>query len=206
MRIAVLGATGNAGQLITQEAVKRGHEVTAIIRQQHQDTAAQHTLIKDVAALTAADLADFDVVVSALSADHIVEYTKHLSQLLADTNTRFVAMGGTGTLYVDPERTLKLFNTPDFPAEFLSQAKPHAEASAYLHGVTDVKWTIISPAADFQLDAPARHDYKFAGDEFTVGANGASEISYADYASALLDEVEDTSGAHVGKQISVRNR
>lgn len=46
----------------------------------------------------------------------------------------------------------------------------------------------------------------FAGDVFTVGASGISEISYADYASALVDEVENTTGAYIGEQISVRNR
>ena len=59
---------------------------------------------------------------------------------------------------------------------------------------------------DFLPDAPARHDYEFAGDVFTVGASGISEISYADYASALVDEAENTTGTHIGEQISVRNR
>ena len=95
---------------------------------------------------------------------------------------------------------------PNFPAEYRKYAEAHAAASTSLRGITGLKWTAISPAANFLPDAPARHDYEFAGDVFTVGASGISEISYADYASALVDEAETPPGPILASKISVRNR
>ena len=188
MRIAVIGATGKAGKLIVQEAVNRSHEVTAISRRPHPNTPAQHTLVKNVTDLTTTDFKAVDVVISALGSQQIVELTTHLGQILSGTDTRLVVIGGTGTLYTTPARTERLVDSPNFPAEYRKYAEAHAAASTSLR------------------DAPARHDYEFAGDVFTVGASGISEISYADYASALVDEVENTTGAYIGEQISVRNR
>ena len=67
MKIAVIGANGKAGTLVVREATERGHEVTAIMRSE-QPTQAQHTLIKDVFALTRNDLSGFDAVVDAFGA------------------------------------------------------------------------------------------------------------------------------------------
>ncbi len=67
MKIAVIGANGKSGTLVVREAVERGHEVTAIMRSEHP-TQAQHTLIKDVFALTRSDLSGFDAVVDAFGA------------------------------------------------------------------------------------------------------------------------------------------
>ena len=206
MRIAVIGATGKAGKLIVQEAVNRSHEVTAISRRPHPNTPAQHTLVKNVTDLTTPDFKAVDVVISALGSQQIVELTTHLGQILSGTDTRLVVIGGTGTLYTTPARTERLVDSPNFPAEYRKYAEAHAAASTSLRGITGLKWTAISPAANFLPDAPARHDYEFAGDVFTVGASGISEISYADYASALVDEAENTTGTHIGEQISVRNR
>ena len=64
-----------------------------------------------------------------------------------------------------------------------------------------MKWTYISPAADFQAEGKRTGSYEMAGEEFTVNAEGKSFISYADYAIAVVDEAE--SGRHVGERISV---
>lgn len=65
----------------------------------------------------------------------------------------------------------------------------------------DVKWTYVSPAADFQAEGERTGSYGLAGEEFTTNAEGKSFISYADYAIAMVDEAE--SGKHVGERISV---
>ncbi|WP_374042514.1 hypothetical protein [uncultured Bifidobacterium sp.] len=66
---------------------------------------------------------------------------------------------------------------------------------------TDVKWTYISPAADFQAEGARTGSYELAGEEFTANAEGQSFISYADFAIAVVDEAE--SAKHVGERISV---
>ena len=102
MKIAVIGANGKAGTLVVREATERGHEVTAIMRSE-QPTQAQHTLIKDVFALTRNDLSGFDAVVDAFGAwtpeslhlhkDHLV----HLAEALSGTQTRLLVIGSAGS-------------------------------------------------------------------------------------------------------------
>ena len=64
-------------------------------------------------------------------------------------------------------------------------------------------WTYISPAAMFDLAGERTGHYTLGGDVFHTNDKGESYISYADYAIALMDEVE--SGKHVGERISVVN-
>ena len=70
-----------------------------------------------------------------------------------------------------------------------------------MRGVKDVKWTYLSPAADFQADGEKTGKYILAGEDFTLNAKGESVISYADYAIAMVDEIEK--GNHIGQRISV---
>ena len=80
-------------------------------------------------------------------------------------------------------------------------AAVHQTALDYLRTVKDVKWTYISPAADFQADGEKTGRYILAGEEFTTNSKGESVISYADYAVAMIDEIEK--GDHIGQRISV---
>lgn len=65
----------------------------------------------------------------------------------------------------------------------------------------DVKWTYISPTADFQAEGERTEKYILAGDELTLNDKGESIISYADYAIAMVDEI--TNGNHIQERISV---
>lgn len=65
----------------------------------------------------------------------------------------------------------------------------------------DVKWTYISPAADFQAEGERTGKYILAGEELTLNDKGESIISYADYAIAMVDEI--TNGNHIQERISV---
>ena len=90
-------------------------------------------------------------------------------------------VGGAGSLYMNPEHTLVLCDTPDFPEMFepLAQAQEQA-ALDELRQRDDVAWTFVSPAADFQAErVRAQGDYLLAGEEFTVNDRGESALSYA---------------------------
>lgn len=206
MKIAVIGANGQAGQAITAEAVARGHQVTAIVRSANQ-SAADQVLQKDLFDLSKEDLAGFDAVVTAFAAwapESLPLHTsslEHLAGLLAGSDTRLLVVGGAGSLYVDPEMTVQLSETPDFPAEFQPLARAMAAGLARLRQFDTVNWIYISPAADFVADGAKTGDYILAGEVFTVNAAGQSQISYADYALAMLDEIEK--GQHVKERISV---
>ena len=62
-------------------------------------------------------------------------------------------------------------------------------------------WTYISPAGDFQAEGERTGAYILGGEELTLYEAGESIISYADYAIAMVDEIE--SGDHIRQRISV---
>lgn len=206
-KVAVISANGHVGSLVVKELVERGYDVTGFGRKAQNTTAAQTYIQKDLFELTKADLAEFEIVVDAFGTFapetlHLhVEVIKYLTALLAGTKTRLLIVGGAGSLYVDPEHKTQLVDTPDFPAEFYALAKAQTEALAELRKHDDVDWTFISPAADFQFDGNRTGEYILAGEELTLNDRGESIISYADYALAMVDEIQN--GAHIKERISV---
>lgn len=206
MKIAVLAANGKLGSLIVKEAVERGNDVTAITRDVNK-TVAKNFIKRDILDLTENDLKDFDVVITAFGAwteDTLPLHkttVEHLANILANKNTRFLVVGGAGSLYTDESLTTQLFTTPDFPADYYPIASNQAKGLDVLRKRNDVKWTYISPAAEFVYDAERKGEYQLAGEVFTVNAKGESKISYADYAIAMVDEAEK--GNHINQRISV---
>ena len=206
MKIAVVAANGKAGRLIVKEALDRGLDVTAIVRSANK-TAAKKIVQKDIMQLTKNDLAGFDAVVDAFGTftpDTLSQHSttlKHLCDILSGSQTRLLIVGGAGSLYVDKEHKTQLFNTPDFPAEYLPLAKAQGKALDELRKRDDVQWTFISPAADFQAEGERTGEYILAGEEFTLNSKNESIISYADYAIAMVDEIEK--GKHIKQRVSV---
>ena len=204
--IAVVAANGKAGKLIVKEAVDRGFDVTAVVRGENK-TVAQHAIVKDLFDLTADDLKGFDAVVDTFGAwtpgtlpQHSTSL-KHLADILSGTDTRLIVVGGAGSLYVDPQHTTQLVDTSDFPDDFKPLASAMAKSLAELRERKDVRWTFVSPAADFQADGERTGKYILAGEELKLNDRGESIISYADYAIAIVDEI--AKGNHIGQRISV---
>lgn len=209
-KIAVIAANGKAGRLIVKEAVDRGLDVTAVVRGENR-TVAPHAIVKDLFDLTAADLTGFDVVVDAFGTwtpDTLDQHSRsitHLADALAGTSTRLIVVGGAGSLYVNPEHTLQLFDTPDFPAEYVPLSKAQGAALDVIRKRNDVRWTFVSPAAEFLPNGERTGRYVLAGEELTTDDEGNSVISYADYAIAIVDEATAADAdAHIGQRISVR--
>ena len=204
--IGVVAANGKAGKLIVKEAVDRGFDATAVVRGENK-TNAQHAIIKDLFDLTADDLKGFDAVVDAFGAwtpDTLSQHStslKHLADILSGTDTRLIVVGGAGSLYVDPEHKTQLVDTPDFPDAFKPLATAMGKVLAELRERKDVRWTFVSPAADFQADGERTGKYILAGEELKLNNRGESIISYADYAIAIVDEIAE--GNHIGQRISV---
>ena len=126
---------------------------------------------------------------------------KHLCDILSGTETRLLVVGGAGSLYVNPEHTACVADGPDFPDAFKPLAAAMAKALSELRERRDVKWTYISPAADFQAEGEKTGKYILGGEELTVNSRGESIISYADYAVAMIDEA--VKGNHIQQRISV---
>ena len=206
-KIAVLAADGRAAKKIITEAVSRGNEVVAFGRHDENKTDAKTYIKKEIQELTREDLEGFDAVVDAFGAwteETLPLYsvtTAHLADILSGTEVRLLIVGGAGSLYVNPEHTVTVMDTPDFPDAFKPLAAAMGKALGELRKRTDVKWTYISPAGDFQAEGERSGKYILGGEELTLNDRGESVISYADYAIAMVDEIEK--GNHVQERISV---
>lgn len=207
MKIAVVAANGRVAKKVIAEALSRGHEVVAVGRHAENDTPAKKYVQKDLFDLTREDLAGFDAVVDAAGAWSPETYpiipnaTKHLAGILVGTPVRLIVVGGAGSLFVNPEHTLTVAETPDFPDAFKGVAAAHQQALDFLRTAKDTQWTYLSPAGDFQAEGERTGNYILAGEEFTLNSRNESIISYADYAIALVDEIEK--GGHSQQRISV---
>jgi len=206
-KIAVVAADGRVAKKVITEAVNRGFDVTAFGRRDQNETDARNYIKKDIMDLVTEDLKDFDTVVDAFGAwkEETLPFhsttTNHLADILAGTNVRLLVVGGAGSLYVNPEHTARVVDGADFPDAFKPLATAMAKAFGELRQRNDVQWTYISPAGDFQADGERSGKYILAGEELTLNERGESIISYADYAIAMVDEMEF--GKHIQERISV---
>ncbi|QGP78758.1 NAD(P)-dependent oxidoreductase [Sphingobium sp. CAP-1] len=190
MKVAIIGGSGRAGTEISAELARRGHRVTAISRHPENAVAADgvNAVAGDVNAPAA--LADLlrghDVVVSAVMFSDTDAAS--LVGVVRDSGvSRYLVVGGAGSLEVAPG--VALITTPDFPEAYKAEAGKGADFLTYLRGVDDIDWTFLSPSAYFFVgDRTGR--FRLGKDALLVDADGNSSISYADYAIALVDEIE----------------
>lgn len=206
MKIAVICSNGKQGKLIVKEALGRGLDVTAIARSENKSLAKKF-IKKDLFDLTKDDIKGFDILVDAFGAwteKTLPMHTTslmHLCDLVSNSNIRLLVVGGAGSLYTDSSHKIQLVDTPDFPDAFKPLAKNMADSLIELRKRSDVNWTYISPAADFQADGKRTGTYALAGEELTLNSNSESFISYSDYAIAFVDEV--INNKHNKERISV---
>lgn len=206
-KVAVVCAAGKQGKCLVNEAVARGYDVTGFVRSGKVANPAAKTVVKDLFDLTKEDLAGFDAVIDAFGAwmpDTLPLHRtslKHLCDVLSGTDTRLLVVGGAGSLYVNPEHTMQVKDTEGFPEVFKPLATNMGEALAELRKRDDVKWTYLSPAGDFVADGARTGEYLLGGEEYFVNDKGESRISYADYAIAMIDEIENAN--NIRKRFSV---
>lgn len=207
-KVAIVCAAGKEGRLLVSEALARGYVVTGFVRKESDavDPAAKK-VVKDLFDLTREDLAGFDAVIDAFGAwtpDTLPLHKTslaHLCDILSGTKVRLLVVGGAGSLYVNPEHTVQVKDLESFPDAFKPLATNMGEALAQLRKRSDVVWTYLSPAGDFVADGERTGEYLLGGEEYFVNDKGVSRISYADYAIAMIDEVENAN--HIQKRFSV---
>ena len=207
-KVAIVCAAGKEGRLLVQEALSRGYEVTGFVRKESDAVApAAKKVVKDLFDLTREDLAGFDAVIDAFGAwtpDTLPLHKtplKHLCDILSGTKVRLLVVGGAGSLYVNAEHTVQVKDLESFPEAFKPLADNMGEALAQLRTRSDVLWTYLSPAGDFVADGERTGEYLVGGEEYFVNDKGVSRISYADYAIAMIDEVENAN--NIQKRFSV---
>jgi uncharacterized protein len=193
MKIALIGATGNAGSRILAELSRRGHAVTAIARNPQKVPALPGvTPVKadadDVAGL-AASIKGHDAVISSV---HFTASDPHkliaaVREAKGNAKTpRYLVVGGAGSLEVAPG--VKLIDTPQFPAIYKAEASAGGVFLDLLRQQSDLDWTYLSPSAVF---SPGERTGKFRlGRDQLLTNDKGSHISFEDYAIALADEIE----------------
>ena len=207
-KIAIVCAAGKEGRLLVKEALSRGYEVTGFVRNEGDNIPdGAKKVVKDLFDLTTADLEGFDAVIDAFGAwtPETLPLHKtslaHMCDILSGTGVRLLVVGGAGSLYVNPEHTLQVKDLDSFPDVFKPLANAQGAALEELRKRDDVNWTFLSPAGDFVADGERTGEYLLGGEEYFVNDRGESRISYADYAIAMIDEVE--SGKHIMQRFSV---
>ena len=200
MKIALIGATGYVGAALLEEALNRGHQVTALVRHpeklpQHANLSAQRADVHDVATLTE-QLRGHDAVLSAFNpgwdrADIREQFIAGSQAIVAATKAagirRLLMVGGAGSLYVAPGQ--QLLDTPNFPAEYKEGAEGARQALNLLRDEQELEWTFLSPAALLQ-PGPRTGQFRLGGDDLLLSDGQPGRISVADLAVALLDETE----------------
>ncbi|CAD5107249.1 NAD(P)-dependent oxidoreductase [Zestomonas carbonaria] len=201
MKIALIGATGFVGSAVLQEALQRGHEVTAIVR--HPEKLPQHENLVPLAASAyqaheiASAVAGHDAVVHAFNPgwddpeirQHFIDGSRSILTAAKTSGVRrLLAVGGAGSLYVAPG--LQLIDTPDFPAAYKEGAEGARQLLNLLRGENELDWTFISPPALLQ---PGERTGKFriGGDQLLMNGDAPANISVADLAVAIVDELEN---------------
>ncbi|WP_373355581.1 NAD(P)-dependent oxidoreductase [Pseudoroseicyclus sp. CXY001] len=189
MKIALIGASGNAGQRLHTELVSRGHDVTAIARNPEKIQPLERTvaLAGDIAEprSLATTLAGHDAVISSVMF-RAFDHGKMLDAVIRSEVPRYLVVGGAGGLEVAPG--VRFLDSADFP----EVARPESEAGiAYLERLTKtdgLDWTFLAPSALF---GPGERtgDFRLGKDQLLVGPDG-SHMSYEDLAVAMVDELE----------------
>lgn len=195
--ITVVGGTGYAGAAIVTEAARRGHTVTAISRTAPGTQAEGVDYVTGDLTQSVPDIAGAEVVVAALSprgdnAGRLRDAYRSLAQAAATNGARFVGIGGFSSLR-PAEGAPRFVEGDDLPPEFAAEAREMNDILADLAtGSVDVDWLFVSPAAEFGSHAPgeALGRYRVSGEVALFDQDGKSAISGADFARAVLDEIE----------------
>lgn len=200
MKIALIGATGFVGSAILKEAVDRGHEVAAIVR--NPDKLTPHAKLHpkkgdvynedEVVRL----VTGHDAVISAFNPgwsnpDIYNQQVRGARSIINGVKKagvkRLLFVGGAGSLEVKPG--IQSVDLPEFPAEYKQGALATREALNMLRKEVNLEWSFLSPSADL---SPGKRTGKFrlGTDQLLTNAQGESRISVEDYAMAMIDEVE----------------
>jgi putative NADH-flavin reductase len=202
-KIVIFGAGGQAGRRVVAEAVARGHQVTAAVRDpaRHQDLAGTGALLVSGDVTQAGSVsvvaAGHDVAVNAaarldMSAhDFYLSATHALLDGLARAGVgRLLAIGIGTTLETAPG--VRLYDAPDFPAEYRAFSLGHAAELDTLRAAdTAIDWLVVAPPPTIlDNEAPRTGRYRVGDNRVLATDEGAALFSYADLAVALVDEIE----------------
>ncbi|GAA3096625.1 NAD(P)-dependent oxidoreductase [Rhizobium viscosum] len=200
MKIALIGASGQAGSRILSELSSRGHAVTAIARDPSKVASLPSVVAVagdiDAPEALAKVLAGHDAVISSVHFS-AADPDKLLGAVKASGVRRYYVVGGAGSLEVAPG--VLLVNTPEFPALYKAEAQGGLDYLNQLKAEEGLDWTFLSPSASF-VPGERTGAFRLGTDQLLTNEKGSS-ISFEDFAVALVDEIE--APAHVRMRFTV---
>lgn len=197
MKVAIIGASGFIGSALLDEALNRGHEVTAIVRHPEKiNIDNPHLTVKKGDTTNEAELAEVlngnEAVICAYKTDNKVDSAKATYALInackKDGIKRLLLVSGAASLEVAPGQLL--IDSPEFPAAWKNVAIATKEALDILRGVNDLDWTALSPAMMIE-PGPRTGKFRLGKEQVVFNEKGESKISNTDYAVAMIDELEN---------------
>jgi putative NADH-flavin reductase len=206
--IVIVGGTGYTGGHIVGEAASRGHAVVSISRSEPAERVpGVRYELGNVADVAPRVIPGADVVVAALSprgdmAGRLVDVYGQLARLCAEAGARYLQVGGFSSLR--PAPGAPRFVEGEIPEEFRAEALEGEATRVMLveRAPEDLDWLFISPAGAYGAFAPGERTGQYrVGDEIALfDADGASSLSGADLAIAVVDEIERSARhrAHIG--------
>ena len=100
---------------------------------------------------------------------------------------RLLVVGGAGSLLLPGDT--KVIDSPGFPDEYRAEATAGGVYLDTLRAEKDLDWTFLSPSAEF-VEGERTGKFRLGTDRLLINTEGKSWISFADFAIAMLDEVE----------------
>ena len=217
--IVIYGATGDVGSHVMQEALDRGHRVTAVSRKpsqvelRHDNLSVVKGDLLDTASVTATVTGQDIVILSVRGVIGDSGLPENALQFIAaetlvdvlfrqgDRAPRLIHVGGSGSLEVEPgvlfaEKLPTILLPKNLEVEILGQIL----ALEFYRKVDDVKWTYVTPPKNF-TNGPRTGVFRIGGDRALQDDRGRTRVSRADFAVALIDEAEQAK--HVRQRISV---
>lgn len=207
-KIIVFGGGGRAGRAVTTAALARGHQVTAVVRDpaRHADVAATGVDLVAGDITDAARIAEVspghDAAVHAVSPISVGQsldgldpqfYVRAVDALLSGLSTagvgRLLVVGYAGNLETADGRLVN--DTPGIFEQFRSFGVAHTAGLAALRASeTGIDWLMLTPPIGLDPDGPATSRYRIGGDEAPPAGSAAEHVSYADFAAALVHQIE----------------
>ncbi len=200
MKVAIIGATGFVGPKVVNEALSRGHEVTAFSRDPSKLGVEHEHLIKQSVDVYDTDilaqlLVGFDAVISTFNAgwtnpnlyDDFLKGSRSIQEAAKKAGVkRFITVGGAGSLYIHGQQ---LVDSPQFPADWKAGATAARDYLTELRNEQELDWTFVSPAINLH-PGTRTGVFRLGTEEPVFNAEGKSDISAEDLAVALIDELE----------------
>jgi putative NADH-flavin reductase len=196
--IVVLGGTGFTGSNLVQEAASRGHQVTSVSRSLPADPIDGVSYeLGNAADVAASVIPGADVVIATLSprgdnVGRLVDLYGRFAELANESGARFVQIGGFSSLR--PAPGAPRFVEGEIPEEYRAEAREGEATRASLveSAPEGLDWLFVSPAGEYGAFAPGERTGRYrTSDEIALFAeDGSTRISGADFAAAIVDEIE----------------